>query len=101
VGGGTLLVPLLVLLLGFDQHRAQGTSLIALVPPTGLLAFLAYYRAHQVDIQVGLLIIPGIFFGGVLGGGIATKLSAKEMRITFAALLFTLGAWQVASAVLR
>jgi uncharacterized protein len=101
VGGGTLLIPLLVLLLGFDQHRAQGTSLIALVPPTGLLAFLAYYRAHQVDLHVGLLIIPGILFGGVLGGRIATKLSPKGMRITFAALLFTLGAWQVASALLR
>jgi len=45
VGGGALLVPLLVLLFGFEQHRAQGTSLVALVPPTGALAFLVYYRA--------------------------------------------------------
>jgi uncharacterized membrane protein YfcA len=40
VGGGILLVPLLVLVLGFEQHIAQGTSLVVLVPPTGLLAFL-------------------------------------------------------------
>jgi uncharacterized protein len=101
VGGGTLLVPLLVLLFGFEQHRAQGTSLVALVPPTGLLAFLAYSRAHQVDIQVGLLIIPGVFFGGLLGGMMANKLSAKEMRTTFAVLLFALGAWQATWALLR
>src|ERR1700689_4730019 len=76
VGGGVLLVPLLVLLLGFKQHTAQGTSLISLVPPTGLLAFLAYYHAHQVDVRVGLLIIPGVFLGGIFGGKLAGKLSS-------------------------
>ncbi|HEY4709712.1 MAG TPA: sulfite exporter TauE/SafE family protein [Candidatus Acidoferrales bacterium] len=98
VGGGVLLVPLLVLLLGFNQHTAQGTSLIALVPPTGLLAFLAYYRAHQVDVKVGLLIIPGVILGGVAGGKLAGRMSPWRMRIVFAILLFSLGAWQVASA---
>jgi uncharacterized membrane protein YfcA len=98
VGGGVLLVPLLVLLLGFNQHTAQGTSLIALVPPTGLLAFLAYYRAHQVDVKVGLLIIPGVILGGVAGGKLAERMSPWRMRIVFAILLFSLGAWQVASA---
>ena len=42
VGGGIVLIPLLGLLFHFDQHKAQGTSLVALVPPTGLLAFLKY-----------------------------------------------------------
>jgi len=42
VASGILLVPLLVLVLGFEQRIAQGTSLVALVPPTGLLAFLNY-----------------------------------------------------------
>jgi uncharacterized membrane protein YfcA len=91
IGGGVLLVPLLVLLLQFPQHRAQGTSLIALVPPTGLLAFMAYYRAHQVDIKTGLLIIPGVFIGGIIGGRIAVNLSAARMRRIFAVILFTLG----------
>ncbi|MBZ5500926.1 MAG: TSUP family transporter [Acidobacteriia bacterium] len=98
VGGGVLLVPLLVLLFGFEQHRAQGTSLIALVPPSGLLAFLVYYRAHEVDVQVGLLIIPGVFLGGLLGGKLAARLSPQRMRIVFAALLFVAGSWQVVSA---
>ncbi len=98
VGGGVLLVPLLVLLFGFEQHRAQGTSLIALVPPSGLLAFLVYYRAHEVDVQVGLLIIPGVFLGGLLGGKLAARLSPQRMRIVFATLLFAAGIWQVLSA---
>jgi uncharacterized protein len=98
IGGGTLLVPLLVLIFGFGQQRAQGTSLVALVPPTGLLAFLTYHHAHQVDLRVGMLIIPGVFVGGFLGGRLANALSPRRMRITFAAFLFLLGAWQVVSA---
>jgi len=80
IGGGVLMVPLLVLLHHYGQHRAQGTSLIAMVPPTGLLAFLAYYRASAVDIRTGLLIIPGIVIGGYIGSKIAVQLPAARMR---------------------
>jgi uncharacterized protein len=97
IGGGVLLVPLLVLRFGFEQHYAQGTSLIALVPPTGAFAFLAYYHAHQVDMRVALLLIPGFFLGGVFGGRLAAKLSPRLMRIVFGLYLFTLGAWQAIS----
>ena len=94
IGGGVLLVPLLGLLFGYEQHRAQGTSLVALVPPTGLLGFLEYLRAGYVNWQVGLLLMPGVFLGGLLGSRIAQKLSPHKMRQVFALLLFTLGAWQ-------
>jgi len=94
VGGGVLLVPLLVLLFTFDQHTAQGTSLVALVPPTGLLAFLNYWQQSQVDVRVGLLLMPGVFLGGMLGSKLALRLSPRRMRQVFAALLFLLGVWQ-------
>jgi uncharacterized membrane protein YfcA len=98
VGGGVLLVPLLVLLFAFDQHTAQGTSLIALVPPVGLLAFLNYARAQEVSWTVGLLIMPGVFIGGLLGSRLAQKLSPRRMRRVFAVFLLTLGVWQIVSA---
>jgi uncharacterized protein len=98
VGGGVLLVPLLVLLFRYEQHTAQGTSLVALVPPTGLLAFLEYYRAHQVNLLVGILLMPGIFLGGMVGSRLALKLTPVRMRRAFAAFIFILGAWQAISA---
>jgi len=101
VGGGVLLVPLLVLGLGFEQHIAQGTSLVALVPPTGLLAFLNYARAGEVDWKVGLLIMPGIFLGGLAGGRIALRLPSGEMRRVFAFLLLPIAASQVIAALLH
>jgi uncharacterized protein len=101
VGGGALLVPLLVVLHHFQQHRAQGTSLIALVPPTGLLAFLTYYHAGAVDVRTGLLIIPGVFLGGIFGSRIAVRISAPKMRRLFAVILVIIGAWEFASPLIH
>jgi uncharacterized membrane protein YfcA len=101
IGGGTLLVPFLALFFAFGQHRAQGTSLIALIPPTGALAFFAYAKAGYVSWQTGLLLIPGVFAGGILGGWVAKRLPPKHMRRVFAGLMFVLGIWQAASAWAR
>jgi uncharacterized protein len=101
VGGGALLVPLLVLLHHYEQHRAQGTSLIALVPPTGLLAFVAYYRVGAVDVRTGLLIIPGVFLGGIIGSRIAVRLPSEQMRRVFALILFVLGAFEFFTPLVR
>jgi uncharacterized protein len=98
IGGGVLLVPLLGLLFSFSQHRAQGTSLVALIPPTGLLALLAYARQGFVSWRTGLLLIPGLFLGGILGGMLAEKVKPHRMRQIFAGILFALGTWQAFNA---
>jgi uncharacterized membrane protein YfcA len=98
IGGGVLLIPLLGLLFGFSQHRAQGTSLVALIPPTGVLAFWAYAKAGYVSWEAGLLLIPGLFLGGIVGGNLAKRLNPRRMRQVFAALMLILGTWQVFTA---
>jgi uncharacterized protein len=98
IGGGVLLVPLLVFLYGFSQHRAQGTSLVALIPPTGVLALIAYAKGGFVSWKAGLLLIPGVFLGGIVGGRLAEKLQPQRMRQVFTGILFVLGAWQAFSA---
>jgi uncharacterized membrane protein YfcA len=99
IGGGVILVPILGLLLGFSQHRAQGTSLVALIPPTGLFAVIAYARADYVSWRTGLLLIPGVFLGGIAGGRLAKKIPSAKMRRIFAALMFLLGVSQIVSAL--
>jgi len=68
-----------------------------LIPPTGLLAFLEYAKGGYVSWRTGLLLIPGVFFGGILGGQIAGKLDSVLMRQVFAAMLCGLGLWQLFS----
>ena len=94
IGGGIVLVPIFGLLLGFDQHKAQGTSLVALIPPTSLLAVIAYAKAGYVSWLTGALLIPGLFLGGILGAKISKGIEPRRMRQVFAVLLFLLGAWQ-------
>jgi uncharacterized protein len=98
VGGGVLLVPLLGLLFAFSQHRAQGTSLVALIPPTGVLALMAYSKEGFVSWETGLLLIPGVFLGGIAGGKVAKWIKPRLMRRIFAGILFVLGALQAFSA---
>jgi uncharacterized membrane protein YfcA len=98
VGGGVLLVPLLGLLFAFEQHRAQGTSLIALIPPTGVLALMAYSNEGFVSWETGLLLVPGVFLGGIAGGKVAKWIKPRLMRQIFAGILFVLGALQAFSA---
>jgi uncharacterized protein len=101
IGGGIVLVPIFGLLLAFDQHKAQGTSLVALIPPTGLLAVIAYAKAGYVSWLTGALLIPGLFLGGILGAKLANRINPRRMRQVFAVLLFLLGAWQAFGASKR
>jgi len=87
IGGGVIIVPALVYFFGMDQKTAQGTSLAVLLPPTGLLAFLEYYRAGHVDIRVGAAIVVGLLLGGLFGGGFAQQLPHEALRKVFAVLL--------------
>jgi uncharacterized protein len=87
VGGGVVIVPALVYFLGFNQKMAQGTSLAVLLPPTGALAFLQYYRTGNVDLRVAALIVLGLLLGGWVGGGWAQHLSNAALRKGFAVFL--------------
>ena len=48
VGGGLIVIPLLVVLLGLSQHESQGTSLAMMLPPIGILAAINYHKAGFV-----------------------------------------------------
>ena len=100
-----LLIPLLVLLFHFDQHRAQGTSLVALALPTGLLAFINYARAGQVRWTVGilmaLLIMPGVMLGALASSRFAHQVPARTLQRIFAVFVGLVGLWQVVSSLFR
>ncbi len=87
IGGGLVIVPALVYFFKMDQHMAQGTSLLVLLPPSGLFAFLAYYKAGHVNVKLGMLIFVGVLLGGYLGGHWAQQLSGLALRRGFAAFM--------------
>ncbi len=91
IGGGVLFVPALILLLGIDQHKAQGTSLGALLAPVGIFAFWEYYRKGNADLRVGLLLAAGFLVGGYFGAEAAQYIPEVWLRRIFAVVLVGIG----------
>ncbi len=91
LGGGIMIIPLLVYGFHMSQHRAQGTSLGALLAPIGLLAFIEYYKAGNVDVKAALLIAFGFLVGGYFGGRWAQLLTESALRRGFAVILIVAG----------
>jgi uncharacterized protein len=90
VGGGTIMVPAMVLLAGFAQHTAQGTSLLAMVPAGGVGAY-THWKLGNVRTNLLIGLIPGILIGTYLGGTLAHFLSERTLRLLFAAVLIWTG----------
>jgi uncharacterized membrane protein YfcA len=84
VGGGIVIVPALVYFFKMDQYTAQGTSLAVLLPPSGLFAFMRYYKAGHVDVGVAVVMVIGLLLGGYFGGGWAQQISGPALRKGFA-----------------
>ena len=91
LGGGVLIIPILTYGFGMSQHKAQGTSLGALLAPIGLLAFLEYYKAGNVDVRAAIFIALGFLAGGYFGGRWAQLFSDATLRRGFAVLLIAVG----------
>src|ERR1700743_3100296 len=79
LGGGVIIVPALVFVLGFSQHQATGTSLGILLLPAGIFAVINYYKRGYVDMKVVLLIFLGFLLGGYLGSRISTALDEATL----------------------
>lgn len=89
VGGGTVLVPMLVYVAAFDQHRAHATSLAAgafLAAAGGI----AYAVAGDVDLLAGLLLAAGAILGAPIGARIMHRVSPDRLKVAFGVLLVAL-----------
>ena len=87
VGGGIIIVPALVFILGFSQHEAQGTSLGILLLPAGIFAAMNYYKQGYIDLKVVLILFVGFLIGGYLGSKISLNMSEAVIKKIFAGVL--------------
>lgn len=89
VGGGVIMVPLLVFLLGFNQYQAQGTSLAVLSFPVTFLAAYAYYKSGDdiVNWKFALIIAASFIVGGLIGTKVAVSINEQLLKKIFAIIL--------------
>ena len=93
LGGGAIMVPAMVLLLGMSQKVATGTSVIAQIFPIGILAAIVYYKSGNVNIRDGLLLAVGLIVGNWLGALFANQptISDELMKRLYGVFLLALG----------
>ena len=96
IGGGIIIVPALVLIIGLTQQEAQGTSLILLTAPLGLLAAWTYYQSGNADLRLAALLGVGFFFGAFVGARIATSLPNAVLQKIFGVALLLIAIWLLA-----
>jgi len=91
IGGGVVIVPALIYLAGFNQHRATGTSLAVLLPPIGFAAMWEFYRHDNVNVRAAMIIAAAVFVGGWLGAVVANRVSGPYLRLAFGIFVVVLG----------
>ena len=90
VGGGIVMVPLIMWVLGHDRHTAHATSLAAifLIASSGVVA---YASAGSMDASIGLALGLGGIVGGILGATLMHRMSPRGLQLVFALLLVGAG----------
>jgi len=82
VGGGILVVPALVFILGLTQHDAQGTSIGMMLLPVGIFAAWNYYQSGNLNVKfcivLALTFVIGAYFGSKISLGIS-EVALKRM----------------------
>ena len=86
IGGGMVMVPAMVLLLGVDQHTAQGVSLAAIMP-TALTGMFLHHNMGNVEPRVAKWVGAGAIGGGIAGAGTAALLPGRTLKLVFGVFL--------------
>jgi uncharacterized membrane protein YfcA len=98
VGGGSIMIPAMVLVVGLSQYTAQGTSLLA-IAPIGMMGAFTHWRLGNVVLRVLPGLIVGVILGSFLSGSLAHFLSQGELRLVFAGVLTWMGIRNIRAAL--
>ncbi len=87
VGGGIIVVPSLIFIMGFSTQQAQGTSLALMTMPVMLVATLNYHKAGSVNLKVAVLMALTFVIGGYIGSKVSVHIPEKIMKKAFGVLM--------------
>lgn len=96
LGGGTLLVPALIITMGISQHMAQGISLASFLP-TSLVAVITHYRQGNIQIPLALSLASCSVIGALGGSFLAHAFSPFWLRRVFGLFLIVMGLYEIFS----
>jgi uncharacterized membrane protein YfcA len=87
IGGGIIIVPALVYILGISQFEAQGTSIVLMIPPIGILAAMNYYKADAINWKYAAIIAATFVVGGYVGSKLSLKMDETLLKLIFGVVM--------------
>ncbi|MPN25609.1 hypothetical protein SDC9_173021 [bioreactor metagenome] len=90
VGGGLILIPAMVLLLGIGQHAAQGISLLVIVP-TALAGVWRLNKEKLVDFKIAFQLAIGAVIGALISANLIQSLSSATLKTVFGLFIIAVG----------
>lgn len=94
IGGGTILIPSLVLLNNLPQQQAQGINLVVFLP-VSVVALITHYKKGNIDFSFAKLIILGGIIGSLIGSILAIKIQPDNLKRYFGIFLLIIGIYQL------
>ncbi len=91
IGGGVLMVPVMMLVVGFSLRQSIGTSLAALLIPFSILGVIEYYKRGDVKVAAAVILAMGLFAGSFFGAKITLALPEVYVKRAFGLLLVAIG----------
>lgn len=90
VGGGIVLVPMMVFVLGVSQHIAQGVSLLVIIP-TAASGLWHLHKEKLVDYRTAALLSGGAILGALISANIVQSIPAAELKKIFGVFIIIMG----------
>lgn len=94
IGGGTILIPSLVLFNNIKQQDAQGVNLIVFLP-VAIIALYTHYKKGNIDFSFAKLIIIGGIIGAIFGSILAIRINPLSLRKYFGIFLLLIGCYEL------
>jgi uncharacterized protein len=98
VGGGIIAIPVLALAYGMDQHLAQGTALVMVVPNV-MIGFWRYYRRGGLDVRYAITLGLSAVVFTYIAAEVAIGLHAEALRLYFALFILLMAFFMIRQAV--
>ena len=91
VGGGLVLIPIMIFLLGFSQHTAQGISLLVIIP-TALAGLWQLHKAKLINYHLALYLSMGSIVGALISANFVQYIPAQDLKLIFGCFVIFMGA---------
>ncbi len=91
IGGGAIMIPLFVFMMGMTQHQAQGTSLAVMVLPITFMAAYRYYIGGNVKLPIVLFVAGGFAIGALCGAHVIQDVSGPHLKKAFGIFMVLVG----------